>query len=308
MKKCTLFMFTGLLCICSLVGCGKGESSNDSTSGDTKTSVETEKQEESEETVNPNYTVPFEWSDIDWTVEQQVAYGDRVYVIYYTNNTDKDILELEINYVKKSDTTDEQMLDAFSDLRTQNDGFYDDDEIIDFGLDAHNFRYAVPGKTVDPSKVYAGAGSNRVTSEDQFNLFEPDIASIAYVDGERVYIVYYDFKNDKMSCDPSQSKPKYSWSDAPLAQLVPQPEYDIVMITSDYYEDSFGFRIYGTTVDDFNNYKQACIDAGFSENVDTDKEESYKAHNNDNVEFKLSYDEYGNYISCHLSMDEDETN
>ena len=306
MKKCTLFMFTGLLCIGSLVGCGKREVTEKIE--DNSGSKVIEDTESSEETVNPNYTVPFEWSDIDWTVEQQVVYGDREYVIYYTNNTDNDILQLDIEYVKKSDTTDEQMLENFADFRKENGGYKDDDDIIDFGLDARNYRYTQPGKTAEPFSVTIGNGWKAVTTDDQFNLFEPDIATIAYSDGDKIFIAYYDFKTEKLSCNPSEAMNKYTWSSDKLGKLIPEPEYDIVLIDYDE-EDYFSFDIYGVTVDDYTKYKEACIQAGgFDNEIEYEYDTSYKATNSDGVEFLIEYLDGSNRIGCVISIDEDKTN
>lgn len=305
MRKILAGILIGVLCVGSLSGCGKGTSEEtDSTisetvnaTDETETDTQTESISETE-AVDLNYTVPFSMADIDWSVEEGIVRGTRAFVMSYTNNTKCDVLGLDITYSKKSDVTDEQMLNAFSNLKAEHG--YEDSEIIGFQLNVRNYEFAVSGRKVEQEPLYVSGGSGYVTTDEQLNLFEPDIAEINYVDGDKIYTAYYDFKNDKMNCDSSDTVDKCSWSDSDMAQKVPKPEYDIVTIESN--DDSmFAYNIYGITKDDFKTYKEQCVQNGFTEDSNNDDEGYYEAKNSDGFTLSIYYESDANRMVCMLT-------
>lgn len=295
MRKILAGILIGVLCVGSLNGCGKSSSKETkSTISETETNTQVESVSETE-AVDLNYTVPFSMADIDWNVEEGIVYGTRAYVMSYTNNTKCDLLGLDITYSKKSDVTDEQMLDAFSNLKSEHD--YEDSEIVGFQLNARNYTFAVSEKKVDQEPLYISGGSGYVTTDEQFGLFEPDIAEINYIDGDKIYTAYYDFKNDKMNCDSSDTIDKYSWSDSDMAQKVPKPEYDIVIVNTDN-TDYFMYTIGGANETIFNEYKELCIKQGFTEEAESDDDYSYEAYNADGLKLSMYYTSDGDKVTC----------
>lgn len=302
MRKILAGILIGVLCVGSLSGCGKGTSEEtDSTisetvnaTDETETDTQTESISETE-AIDLNYTVPFSMADIDWNVEEGIVYGDRRYVVSYTNNSKYDIFEFNITYAKKADTTDEQLLNAFSDLREENGGYTSDSDIIDFEPRCNDYHYVVPGRKIDQVSLLAD-GMNPVTTEDQLNLFEPDMANIRYVDGDKIYDACYDFKNDKMNLSSPYGMDKYGWSDSDMAQKVPKPEYDIVIVNMDD-ADYFMYTIGGANETIFNEYKELCIKQGFTEKAESD-DYSYEAYNADGLNLSMYYTLDGDKVTC----------
>lgn len=314
MKKQVIGLAISAMCLSSIAGCGGTNTAGSATtaagvdiSTEAASVAETEKDETEgstteAETVAANYEVPFTMADIDWHVEEKIIDGERKYGLYYTNNTSYNIIEIDIDYTRKSDATDDQMLAAFSELRRENDGYYDDDEILDFGLRAINRGFAVPGATVEPESIYPSKGYSDITSEDQYSLFEPDIATIAYVDGDKVYPAYYDFKNDEMSCDIYSVIDKYTWTDSAFASNLPKPDLYIVRLGNDE-DDKVDFDAYGVTQSDFEAYKDACVQKGFTVDVN-EYENHYEAKNADGLNLELIYRPYMSCLECWLTTEE----
>lgn len=312
MKRLVIGIAISAMCLGSIAGCGGSNTSGSATtaagvdiSTEAASVAETKKDETEEsttaaETVAANYEVPFTMADIDWHVEEGIDAGERRYVFYYTNNTPCDIISISLDYAKKPDVTDDQMLDVFGEYSEKNDGIFTDEEIVNSTMYANNYRYTQSGSTADQVPLYITAGWKPITG-DQYSLFDLDIATIEYVDGDKIYVAYYDFKNDKLTCDKDLTTDKYEWSDNPLAQLVPKPEYAIVQITWDRDDGTaFNFEICGTSIDDYNNYREQCLANGiFNVDVDSD-DDSYEATNADGVNFDLYYSDTENRIVCRI--------
>lgn len=305
MRKILAGILIGTLCIGSLSACGKNISEeksstlSETTNSMNETAAQTEKILETE-AEDLSDTVPFTMSDIEWNIEESIVDGNKDYGdISYVNNTKYDILDLDITYSRKSGITDEQMLDTFSDLQSDYD--WENSEIENLQLNACNYAFTVPGKKADKEASYVVGGVNTKNfigiTEEQFNLFEPDTAEIHYISGDKIYTVYYDFKNDEMNCDSADVIDKFSWSDSDLANAVPKPEYDIVVVLEEY-DNVFSYEIYNVTKDDFDDYKEQCSQKGFVKNSSDSDEEYYVAENSDGIQLDISYDSDSNRMTC----------
>lgn len=306
MRKILAGILIGTLCIGSLSACGKNTSEeksstlSETTNSTDETAAQTEQVLETKVS-DLNDTVPFTMSDIEWNIEENIVNGTREYAISYTNNTKYDIFGLDITYSRKSGITDEQMLNAFSDVQSEYD--YEDSEIENLQLNACNYACTVSGKKADKEASYVAGDLHgkdfREITEEQFNLFEPDTAEIHYISGGKIYAVYYDFKNNEMDCDSADSIDKFSWSDSDLANAIPKPEYDIVVII---WEDdkTFSCDICNVTKDDFDNYREQCIQKGFVKNSSND-EEYYEAENSDGINLTMYYEPAANLMFCGLA-------
>lgn len=303
MKKISVVALSAVMAVGSCFGTVYTAGSKETIEPET-----TEEVEESEEEKKPSkgkYTVPFSFEDLEWAVEQGVQYGERMILNSYTNNTDCDILDLYVTYTRKDGVTDEQMVEAFPEEREENDGWYTDEEIADFEIYATNHAYTRPGEFADPSELLVDA-TTELTTEEQLSLFDPDIAEITYLDGDKLYVAYYDFVSGKISCDPSRAIDAHRWSDSDLAKLIPEPDYEVVTIDFDD-DDYFSFDFRGVSMDDFNDFKNACIEAGFTENVECDYEEWYEAYNKDGVELDLEYSDNSRKIGGFIKIEEKES-
>ena len=305
MKKILAGILIGTLCIGSLSACGKNTSEeksstlSETTNSTNETEVQTEKVLETE-AADLNDTVPFSMSDIEWDIEENIVNGTRKYAISYTNNTKYDMLGLDITYSRKSGVTDEQMLNVFSDVQSEYD--YEDSEIENLQLNACNYAFIVSGEKADKEASYVAGDVHgkdfKEITEEQFNLFEPDTAEIHYISGDKIYTVYYDFKNDEMNCDSADVIDKFSWSDSNLANAAPKPEYDIVVVLGDG-NNIFSYDICNIAKDDFDDYREQCIQKGFVKDSIND-EEHYEAENSDGIMLGIIYEATSNRMTCVL--------
>lgn len=123
------------------------------------------------------------------------------------------------------------------------------------------------------------------------------MANIRYIDGDKIYDACYDFKNDKMNLSSSYGMDKYGWSDSDMAQKVPKPEYDIVIVNMDD-TDYFMYTIGGANETIFNEYKELCIKQGFTEKAESDDDYSYEAYNADGLNLSMYYTLDGDKVTC----------
>ena len=305
MRKILAGILIGTLCIGSLSACGKNTSEeqnstlSETTNSTNETEVQTEKVLETE-AADLNDTVPFSMSDIEWNIEKNIVNGTREYAISYSNNTKYDMLGLDITYSRKSGVTDEQMLNAFFDVQSEYD--YEDSEIENLQLNACNYAFIVSGEKADKEASYVAGDVHgkdfKEITEEQFSLFEPDTAKINYISGDKIYTVYYDFKNDEMNCDSADVIDKFSWSDSNLANAAPKPEYDIVVVLGDG-NNIFSYDICNIAKDDFDDYREQCIQKGFVKDSIND-EEHYEAENSDGIMLGIIYEAASNRMTCVL--------
>ena len=110
--------------------------------------------------------------------------------------------------------------------------------------------------------------------------------------------MYYDFKNDEMNCDSADVIDKFSWSDSNLANAAPKPEYDIVVVLGDG-NNIFSYDICNIAKDDFDDYREQCIQKGFVKDSIND-EEHYEAENSDGIMLGIIYEATSNRMTCVL--------
>ncbi len=82
---------------------------------------------------------------------------------------------------------------------------------------------------------------------------------------------------------------KFKWSDILLADVVPEPESLFGEIISNH-DDYLSLYVYKTSIEDYNDYVEACKEKGFTVEADQ-SEQSYYAYDAGGYKLSLDYDE-----------------
>jgi len=285
MKKILAFLLTVSL-VFSLAACGKGVPAETESTG----TVESARPQKDEASKAPEKD-PLKIEEIDWTVEEGIIDGKRQAVFGYTNNSQFTIAEIEISFSEKPDVTDEEREAIWTELQTRfelNEDDMADLRANEISMRVESMRVAEPGATISNEDGYYAGGYAYVRKIEHFDLVEPDIASIRYLDNDMIYTVYYDFHTDKYTMD-NKVVDAFIWSTYDIGDKVPKPDSKIVDTTWDE-DDCFMFEAYGVTLDQFNEYVEECQAMGYD--VDKDSFDDYfSADNSEGYSIDIYYHE-----------------
>lgn len=232
--------------------------------------------------------------DLAWSVEEGIDNEDRCVLMSLTNNSNKTIVEFNLNFAHKADVTEEQVESFFSDIQsitkssdeTMSNVREMSDEQGGVLMYANNKVVLEPGESVSGTRCYYYVVSWPAKNIDHYNLMEPDIASIRYIDGEEVKTVLYDFKTKKYTVD-QDTELAYQWPSTSLGDSFPKVEAPVVEIDAEN-EEGFSITAYGMSESDFNSYVDTCKEAGFTVDRNT-SEGHYSADNSEGYNVRLSY-------------------
>lgn len=236
--------------------------------------------------------------DIEWSIEEGIVDGDRKVVMNITNNSEVALAGFDINFTEKDGITEEEKDGFFGDLKEKFEATDDDLEQLkgqEISMHAGTERILSPGESITTDEIYYYQGYFYMKDMDHYALVSPDLAEISYVDGDKIYKEYYDFKNDKYSKDDKTEDAKY-WTKSALGTVVPKPEVPVIKDGGLDKEDCFMFDAFGMTPDDFNAYVESCKDMGYTVDpsefdgyYSADNAEGYNVHMNyDNVRYSAS--------------------
>lgn len=200
--------------------------------------------------------------DIDYSIDSAVFDGKRRVAFAYTNNSKYTIQSVEIKHKIKEDVTDEQMKDQFSTFLESDE---DVDDMKEEAVLVAKYAKEVPaGET--SSKNECTIGFTFVSSMEQYDCFEPDLATIVYVgDDGKLYTEYYDYaegeySQDEEGVDPSQ------WGTGEKAKFLPKPE-DVIITDLDESDSYYTFTASNATLDSYKKYVEEVVKLGFTEGV-----------------------------------------
>lgn len=286
MRRIIGLILLAVVCAAGLAGCTGSDTDTAGSSDAEKTAdsaVEADMEESEEQTAYNEPEISIE--DIDWSVEAAVLDGERFISLNYTNNTAYTIVGLQIEFVQKEDTT-KQDLSVFKEIKNQYE--YTDEEVSEFYLTGENTKMADPGETVSDSPLAINWTSIYIDSMDQYEVMEPDMATIVVIgDDEKLYTFYYDFKGEVLGSSSDDPDDAYEWSDSALADMLPKPDMRVVQV--DYEdEDLYSIYVFGASQQDFETYVQTCKDSGFDQS-DADSETYYSATNDAGYEVTMDY-------------------
>lgn len=245
--------------------------------------------------------------DIDWSVDEGIVDGERYVMLSYTNNSKYTISNFEILFSEKQNITEEQKAKYFEDIKKIAEvDESDPDEVSDFeelksreiSMSVESERVCRSGESISNEKCHYYSGYYYLRNIKHFSLVEPDIATIKYIDDNKIYTVNYDFKSKKYTKD-AKTEVAFYWTEKEIGNAIPKPKADIVSSDIDN-DDSFYFDIHGWTLDDFNAYVKECQVKGFTLEK-YENEGYYSADSESGYRITLDYDEDDGEVSAHIS-------
>jgi len=228
--------------------------------------------------------------DISWNVDEGIIDGDRYVLLNYKNNSKYTISSFEITFKEKTGVTDEEKENFFTDVKKRFE--ISDDDIAELkeesiSMYAETYKVANPGESVKDAYCFYYSGFYTVKDVDHYNLVEPDIATIKYIDDDKIYTIFYDFVSKKYSVE-DEVVVAYEWSTTDLGNKIPKPEVKVVEGGRDD-ESVFMFDAYGMSLDQFDAYVEQCRALGYT--VDESSHEGfYSADNAEGYNVYLYYE------------------
>lgn len=244
--------------------------------------------------------------DIAWNVDECIVDGDRYVILDYTNNTKYTLTDFEITFKEKADVTEEEKAQFCSDIENAYDISEEDMEEIrsrSISMHAETNRVIDPGESVSNVNCYYYSGSFYLKDISHYNLVEPDIATVKYIDEDKIFTVYYDYGSKKYSAE-SETETAYQWSQTELSSRIPKPDVKVVESGRDD-EKIFMFDAYGLSLEQFNTYIEECKELGYT--VEPRSHEGfYSADDADGYNVYLYYNERSYSMDASVSAPEEE--
>lgn len=289
MKK-IIAMIACLSVIFGLTGCGSGELSS-SNSSDSKS------KEPKEISMN----------DIDWTVEQGINDNSiRCYLYTITNNSEYTIVDFMISFTEKGDISEEDhnaMVDELADEYEWPDE--DREALREEGVTAY----------LDTHDIYLPAGESYngecsalgmiLTSDSVYNNTEADIATIEYIDGDRVITAHYDFKSEKMTIEADSDEAFGAFPTEGICADLPECNFEECIYELDDLEsDSIDICAYNASKEDLTEYINTLQEAGFTVDDRSYLDVScFECLNSDGLTIELSYESDDGFIEVYVTKD-----
>lgn len=282
-KILTIFGFILSMVVC-FVGCSSSETTNNPGSS----------------TINEKINI----ENIVWNVDEGIVDGDRYVLLNYTNNTPYTLTNFEITFKEKAGVTEEEKMNFYSDIQKKFETSDKDMKELKnrpISMHAETDRVVNPSESVSNVNCYYYGGSFYLKDINHYNLVEPDIATIKYIDEDKIFTVYYDYSSKKYSTE-AETETAYQWSQTDLGNKIPKPDVKVVECGGDD-EAIFMFDAYGLSLDQFNAYVEECKKLGYI--VDPGSFEGfYSADNADGYNVYLYYDENSYSMSGTISAPE----
>ena len=285
-KKVKLFAILAVVLSMSVcfAGCGSSETTNDTGSSTAKEKINIE--------------------DISWKVDEGIVDGGRYVLLNYTNNTQYTLTNFELTFKEKAGITEEEKENFYSDIQEKFEASDEDMEDIKsqpISMHAETDRVVNPGESVSNINCYYYGGSFYLKDINHYNLVEPDIATIKYIDEDKIFTIYYDYASKKYSAE-ADTEIAYQWSQTDLGSKI--PKLDVKVVESGRDDESiFMFDAYGLSLEQFNAYVEKCKELGYT--IEPSSFEGfYSADNTEGYNVYLCYDEKDYSMSGTISAPE----
>ena len=283
--------FSAFLLACTMAfstfafsACGENTSQDSSQSNQSSNSEETTQEEAKKE---------FDFSKIEWTTFRERDGKELQQVIEFTNNTDYPILKLKITFEQKSDTTAEN-LKTFDELIK--DKKIDEKEVSNIYIVGKCDKFIKQGESKKGSIRINDSYS--VKTDEQFSIMEPSEANVEYVDGDKVYVMEYNYltKKSKVIGEPKQA---YKWPEKALGDQIPKLKCEVTSVILDEDTDAIiaGYDYSKSKIDE---YVEECKKLGY---LIEDSFGNVTFLKKDNIKIEVSYDEVNKTIHLFVETD-----
>ena len=265
----------------------------------------------SEQATETTKSAEMKIEDIDWKADDGIVDGEHYVMLTYTNNSNFAITNFKLSYKEKSGITPEQKTKFCEDIKTLmkvdlNDSYqaqaYEKLKTDPISVSCKSEMLCRSGETVSNQKFHYYDGYTYLKNVEHFNLTEPDIATIKYVDNNIIYTVNYDFKSKKYTKD-SKTEIANFWTEKAIGTAIPKAKADVITCDFDR-DDNFSVDVYGWTIADFNSYVKECQTQGYTANK-SEYEGYYSADNGKGYAIRLNYNE--NDMSASIRVEAKDT-
>lgn len=235
---------------------------------------------------------------IQWAVDEQIVQGERGVYLEVTNNTDYSIASFAIQFAEREDLKVEERESFFSSLiasYTSTGWELDEDDVEYFEqikkgqitIRAETERVIKPGESITKIPCCYYTGYYIVDKLPQFEVTEPDIATICYIKDGLIYTIYYDFHSGKYS-EEEKTEAAYYWTEGELGERVPKPDAEVVK--KSYCDEirSFNFEVYGISEADYKSYINQCEELGYTNDLYV-SDTYFRANDSDGYRIRISY-------------------
>ena len=299
----TAKLFTVIFVLCSMAVCLFGCTAQKSTQPSTENP--TEQVTPSAEVTEPKpQKKPLSMEDIAWSVDQGIANGKRYVVLNYTNNSEYTLSNLEMTFKEKSNITQEEKSKFYSDIQTKLGASDEDIEELKtkpLSMSVEAKRVVNPGESLTNVRCHYYRGSFYVMDMEHFQLVEPDIATIQYIDENTIYTTYYDFTAKKFSPD-DDTEQAYQWASSELGNKLPKPDVKVVENHIDSAE-IFTFEAFGLSPKQFDAYVEQCKQMGYTVQAQG-HDNTYMAKDAEGYEIYLWFDDDKYSMRCSVKTPE----
>lgn len=231
-------------------------------------------------------------NDAPWTAEPGINDGKRRVMFSVTNNSQYVITSIRLDMKLKDGVEQADVESVYADI-LDNDWITIDDVLSDPVVGV--LSTVDPGVTLSyPCTVH----TFYLTSAEQLDLFTPDMLTIQYIDGDKLYTQYYDYSSRSYSLD-SKVVEAEQWPKDERAQLLPEPEGVFVTdITTS--ESRLSFDACGATAEDFKAYVEKCKEAGITVDAYEGDDLYYADTQDGKYRLDVSYSEYSGSLNAYF--------
>lgn len=207
----------------------------------------------------PNDAVKVE--QIDYEVVPGIEDGNRRALFRYTNESDYTVVEVSLRLTVPDDVDDAEIGSTFDNLVSED--ILTAEEIREMGMTCESTYAVEPGETSGDRAPLVGVWY--VTGVDQFELMEPDMATIRFLVDGMMYEEYYDYRTGSYSLS-GDVVDTGQWGSGELCDAVPRPEGALVTAVRNS-ETQYSFDVVSMSAADFDAYVERCREAGYTEGV-----------------------------------------
>ena len=242
----------------------------------------------------------FDFGKVEWSVYSGVSEGNRIVKFDFDNNTEYDIASFDLDFKIKEDVTEDE-INKFAELKQKAKDMEHDPEKLT--ISATTTAYTEAGSSYKGGNCNLDGTVQFFTEYDAYELFEPDMMTITFVENNKLFTAYYDYKENKVSYDDESLK-AFDWSDSKLAKTLPKPDAKIAVVTWDE-KDHFDAKICGVDESKYKEYIKACKEKGYNKNIDDDTDWMWEADNKEGKNLEMIYSDDDDTISLYLNAPED---
>lgn len=230
--------------------------------------------------------------DLNWETKPGVYNGKECYEFTLTNNSQYDVIGVEIDYKTKGSSS-ETDLKLFDDFMKEHDGYIKEtDSAKDVTLIGSLNKLIKKGEKADGVRPTIGFKTwswYSYPTKEQFELMEPSQLQIGIVgNNKKLYIAYYDFTNKSWSLDDSVVDLN-TWPENELSKKLKQPDCEYFVLRSGKADTSINLVVYGVDAEFFKEYVKSVQDNGFTVNAPEKFETYYTAKDEDGNNISVEY-------------------